>query len=85
MTEFENHLKAIFEIYNGEKIDPKSAAELHTPALLALAKKAFEKAEKTKVLRTDEYEVMLDGILSRLDVVLSRLEAELFPKIPKKK
>lgn len=45
MTEFENHLKAIFEAYNGAEIDPKLAAELHTPALLALAKKAFEKAE----------------------------------------
>ena len=48
MTEFENHLKAIFEAYNGAQIDPKLAAELHTPALLALAKKAFEKAEMTE-------------------------------------
>lgn len=51
MTEFENHLKAIFEAYNGAEIDPKLAAELHTPALLALAKKAFEKAEKDTIER----------------------------------
>ena len=45
MTEFEKHLKAIFDTYNGLRIDTKAAVSVNAPILLELAKKELEKVK----------------------------------------
>ena len=46
MTRFEEHLKAIFDAYNGIEIDTKAAVEIHSKTLLDLAKKELKKDDK---------------------------------------
>lgn len=48
MTEFEKHLKAIFDAYNGVEIDTDAAVSVNAPILLLLAKKEFEKTTTQK-------------------------------------
>ena len=45
MTEFEKHLKAIFDAYNGLEIDTDVAVEVNAPTLLQIAKKELEKSK----------------------------------------
>lgn len=45
MTEFEKHLKAIFDAYNGLEIDTDAAVSVHAPILLELAKKELEEVK----------------------------------------
>lgn len=45
MTEFEKHLKAIFDTYNGLEIDTEAAVSVDAPILLELAKKELEEAK----------------------------------------
>ena len=42
MTEFEKHLKDIFDAYNGLWIDTDAAVSVNAPILLELAKKELE-------------------------------------------
>lgn len=48
MNEFEKHLKAIFDAYNGVEIDTDAAVSVNAPILLLLAKKEFEKTTTQK-------------------------------------
>ena len=46
MTRFEEHLKAIFEAYNGIEIDTEAATKIHAKTLLALAREEIEKENR---------------------------------------